>query len=101
MNDNELQAFLDIIASEIDRYFGKTFTAEQLDAFNYPCYRFIAKDMQDVSATLPDGLFRLFLDKTLTYKHSGGGLNLRNSNKYATAEFASSNVKMFLCAAVN
>lgn len=93
MNDNELQAFLDIIASEIDRYFGKTFTAEQLDAFNYPCYRFIAKDMQDVSATLPDGLFRLFLDKTLTYKHSGGGLNLRNSNKYATAEFASSNVK--------
>jgi hypothetical protein len=87
MNDNELQAFLDIVAVEIDRYFGETFTAEQLDAFNYPCYRFIAKDIQDVSATLPDGLFRLFLDRTLTYKQSGGGLNLRNSNKYATAEF--------------
>ena len=87
-NDN-LAAFLDIIAFEIDDFL-QQFTHQQIRNVAFPYYFSLFNGIKQTCAVLPNSSFLHFLDQALRFKNNGGAYNVNSKtfNKYATAEFA-------------
>jgi hypothetical protein len=88
VNNDNLAAFLDIIAFEIDDFL-QQFTHQQVRNVAFPYYYSLFNGIKQTCAVLPNSSFIYFLDEALTFKNRGGAYNVNSKtfNKYATAEF--------------